>query len=269
MTNWKPSNSGQFYCINATTGQSQWTFEAEGKITGSANLATAPESNRTVVLFGSYDNNLYCLEVQTGNLVFKHPAESYINGAIAVADNVAVFGSCDANIYQVPVADPEATVTIEAGSYVAANPAIADGVIYAGSYDGIFLAADAKTQTILWKFEEGEGGFLSAPAVNETVVIVGSRDRNVYCLDRSTGKKRWVFSAQDNFDSSPVICGDTAAIDTAAIGCDDGRLYLLDIKTGEEVFSYTLGSPVASSAAIAQNYLLIGCDNGNIYAFTK
>ncbi|MFZ9010843.1 MAG: hypothetical protein ACO20W_03000 [Anaerohalosphaeraceae bacterium] len=67
-------------------------------MTGSANLAIAPESNRTVVLFGSYDNNLYCLEAQTGNLVFKHPAQSYINGAIAVADNVAVFGSCDANI---------------------------------------------------------------------------------------------------------------------------------------------------------------------------
>ncbi|MFZ9010842.1 MAG: PQQ-binding-like beta-propeller repeat protein [Anaerohalosphaeraceae bacterium] len=159
--------------------------------------------------------------------------------------------------------DPEATATIEAGSYVAANPAIADGVIYAGSYDGLFLAADAETQMILWKFEEGEGGFLSAPAVNEMVVIVGSRDRNVYCLDRSTGKKSWAFSAQDNFDSSPVICGDTVAI-----GCDDGRLYLLDIKTGEEVFSYTLGSPVGSSPALAQNYLLIGCDNGAVYAFT-
>ncbi|MHC5185284.1 MAG: outer membrane protein assembly factor BamB family protein, partial [Planctomycetota bacterium] len=135
--------------------------------------------------------------------------------------------------------------------------------IYAGSYDGVFLAADAKTQTILWTFEESEDAFLSAPAVNNEVVVVGSRDRHVYCLDRSTGKKRWTFSAQDNFDSSPVICGDTAAI-----GCDDGRLYLLDIKTGKEVFSYTLGSPVASSAAIAQNYLLIGCDNGKVYAFT-
>ncbi|MHC4555598.1 MAG: PQQ-binding-like beta-propeller repeat protein [Planctomycetota bacterium] len=122
------------------------TFEAEGKITGSANLATALESNRTVILFGSYDNNLYCLDAETGELVFKHPAESYINGAIAVADNVAVFGSCDANIYQVPISHPEATVTIEAGSYVAANPAIADGIIYASMQEAMTGCSWPRTQ---------------------------------------------------------------------------------------------------------------------------
>lgn len=256
------SNSGLFYCINAQTGQKTWTFECDGKITGSANIAVIPENTRPVVLFGSYDNNLYCLDAETGELVFEYPAESYINGSIAVADNAAVFGSCDANIYWVPIADPNAVKTINAGSYVATNPAIHQGIIYAGSYEGVFLAADAKTQKILWQFDESEDAFLSAPAANEKVVVVGSRDRRMYCLDRFTGKKLWVFSAQDNFDSSPVICGNKVAI-----GCDDGRLYLLDLQTGQEIFSYTLGAPVQSSPAIAQNHLLIGCDNGIIYAF--
>ncbi|MEN8128387.1 MAG: PQQ-binding-like beta-propeller repeat protein [Planctomycetota bacterium] len=258
------SNKGTFYAVNAVSGEPVWTFEAEGKITGSANVAMCPETGRGVILLGSYDNNLYCLDAETGKRVFEYPAESYINGSVAVADNAAAFGSCDANIYQVPIADPNAAKTVNAGSYVATNPAIHAGVIYAGSYEGMFLAADAKTQKILWKFEEAEDAFLSAPAVNNAVVVVGCRDQNVYCLDRSSGEKIWTFSAQDNFDSSPVICGDKIAI-----GCDDGRLYLLDIKTGKEVFSYTLGSPVISSSAIAQNHLLIGCDNGTVYAFIE
>ena len=215
-------------------------------------------------MFGSYDNNLYALEAETGKLILEYPAESYINGSVAVVGNAAVFGSCDANIYQVPITDPNATLTIDAGSYVATNPAIHEGIIYAGSYEGVFLAADAKTQKILWRFDESEDAFLSAPAVNDAVVVVGCRDRNVYCLNRGTGKKLWAFSAQDNFDSSPVICGDKVAI-----GCDDGRLYLLDIATGKETFSYTLGSPILSSPAIAQNHLLIGCDNGTVYAFIE
>jgi outer membrane protein assembly factor BamB len=33
------------------------------------------------------------------------------------------------------------------------------------------------------------------------------------------------------------------------------------------VFSYTLGSPVVSSAAIADSKVFIGCDNGLLYAF--
>jgi outer membrane protein assembly factor BamB len=256
------SANGAFYSVNAHTGQQQWVYEVGGKIVGAANIAEYPKTHGCVVVFGSYDNNLYALEAETGELVFKHPAESYINGSIAVADNAAVFGSCDANIYWVPIADPNAAVTINAGSYVATNPAVDDGVIYAGSYEGVFLAADVKTQKILWQFDESEDAFLSSPAVNNEVVVVGCRDRNVYCLDRFTGKKRWAFSAQDNFDSSPVICGDKVAI-----GCDDGRLYLLDIQTGKEIFSYTLGSPILSSPAIAQSHLIIGCDNGTVYAF--
>jgi outer membrane protein assembly factor BamB len=117
------SNSGVFFCIDARTGQKKWSFESDGKITGSANVAKHSETNRSVVLFGSYDNNLYGLDAETGALVFKYPAESYINGSIAVIDNAAVFGSCDANIYQVPIADPNTVKTIDAGSYVATNPA--------------------------------------------------------------------------------------------------------------------------------------------------
>ena len=256
------SNSGTFYCIDAETGGANWSFKVNGKITGSANVAIGPETERAVILFGCYDNNIYCLDAETGKLIFKYPAKSYINGAIGITNRSAVFGSCDANIYLVPITDPNTATTIDAESYVASNPAISEDIIYAGSYEGMFLAANAKTQKILWRFDETKDAYFSAPAVNDAVIIIGCRDRNVYCLDRLTGKKRWTFSARGNFDSSPVICGDKVAI-----GCDDGRLYLLDIDTGTEVFSYTLGSPVVSSPAIAQNRLVIGCDNGNVYAF--
>jgi hypothetical protein len=49
-----------------------------------------------------------------------------------------------------------------------------------------------------------------------------------------------------------------------------GTIFFSDlfIKMGKVVFSYTLGSPVGSSPALAQNHLLIGYDNGNFYAFT-
>ncbi|MHC4289777.1 MAG: hypothetical protein ACYSSK_06970, partial [Planctomycetota bacterium] len=68
--------------------------EAGGRITGSANIAVRPETNQKVIVFGCYDNNLYCLDAETGKPIFEHPAESYINGSIAVANNAAFFGSC-------------------------------------------------------------------------------------------------------------------------------------------------------------------------------
>ncbi len=256
------SGSGTFYAIDAETGQAKWTFKDAGEISGSANIAPEPAGGRTVVVFGSYDNNLYCL-TPDGKLSQQYPADNYINGAVAVAGTTAFFGSCDAMLYQVSIGDPNGTRTLDTGSYVAANPAIDDGVVYVGNYEGKFLAADIATQKILWSYDETEDAFFSSPAVNDTVVIVGCRDKKLYCFDKTNGEIRWTFLAGDNFDSSPVICGSKVVA-----GNDDGRLYIIDIQTGNEVFSYTLGSPIISSAAIAQNRLLIGADNGILYAFT-
>ena len=257
------SNGGVVYAIDAATGQPKWTFKDAGKISGSANIAIDPATARPLLVFGSYDSNLYCLNADDGSVRFKHPAENYINGSVAVANGTVFFGSCDARIYQVPIADPDAVKTIDAGSYVAANPAVRDGIIYAGNYDGMFIAADIATQKILWKYDGTQDAFFSSPTVNENVVIVGCRDKKLYCFDKQTGDIRWTFLAGDNFDSSPVICGGKVVV-----GNDDGRLYIVDIQTGNEVFSYTLGSPITGSAAIAQNHILIGDDNGTLYAFT-
>ena len=258
------SNSGTFYAIGTEKGRPKWTYDKAGRISGSANIATESDTGKPVVVFGSHDNYLYCLDATGEKLVFKHPAQNYINGAVAVANNTAFFGSCDAMLYQVPLNDPDALQQIDTGSYVASNPAIRDSVIYAGNYDGRFLAADIATQKIIWSFDETEDAFFSSPAVDDHVVIVGCRDKKLYCFDKTDGTVRWTFLAADSFDSSPVICGDKVIV-----GNDDGRLYLINIQTEKEVFSYTLGSPIASSPAIARNHVLIGCDNGTVYAFTE
>lgn len=257
------TSGGTLYAIDAQTARPKWTFKDAGEITGAANVA-ADAAGRTLIVFGSYDNNLYCLNAADGSLVFQHPAENYINGAVAVADNTAFFGSCDNRVYQVPLNDPNATKTLETGSYVAANPAIDNGVVYVGNYEGTFLAADVATRKIRWSYEQkSQAPFFSSPAVNDDVVIVGCRDKNLYCFDKASGQVRWTFPAGDDFDSSPVICGGNVAV-----GNNDGRLYVININSGTEVFSYTLGSSVTASPAIADNMLLIGADNGTLYAFT-
>ena len=48
---------------------------------------------------------------------------------------------------------------------------------------------------------------------------------------------------------------------------DDGRLYLLSLATGKKLWSYELGKPIISSPAVANGSVIIGCDDGNVYAF--
>jgi outer membrane protein assembly factor BamB len=51
------------------------------------------------------------------------------------------------------------------------------------------------------------------------------------------------------------------------VGSDDGRLYLISLKTGKQIWSYEIGQPVESSPAVADGRIILGADDGYIYCF--
>ena len=59
-----------------------------------------------------------------------------------------------------------------------------------------------------------------------------------------------------------MVCGDKVVI-----GSDDGRLYLVSLKDGKDLWSYEIGQAIESSPAVADDKIVIGCDDGTIYCF--
>ena len=47
----------------------------------------------------------------------------------------------------------------------------------------------------------------------------------------------------------------------------DGRLYLLRLTDGKEMWSYEIGDAITASPAIADGIVVIGAENGYVYAF--
>ena len=48
----------------------------------------------------------------------------------------------------------------------------------------------------------------------------------------------------------------------------DGKLYMISLKDGSEIVSYEVGEPISSTPAIVNGRILVGCEDGNVYAFT-
>ena len=90
--------------------------------------------------------------------------------------------------------------------------------------------------------------------------------------------------APSAFYSSPAVC-DAQNVDEkdlpegiikdyeVFVGCDNGRIYSLDVNTLTELWSYQTGGRIMSSPAIANIYsddmmeVIIGSDDGNVYCF--
>jgi len=50
-------------------------------------------------------------------------------------------------------------------------------------------------------------------------------------------------------------------------GSGDGRLYVLSLDDGSELWSYEIGRSLFSSPAVADGVILIGSNDGSLYAF--
>jgi len=64
--------------------------------------------------------------------------------------------------------------------------------------------------------------------------------------------------------SSPVITNNKVIITST-----DGRIYLLDLNTGEKIWSYEIGSSINSTPAVIDNMIIVGATDGKVYAFGK
>ena len=65
-------------------------------------------------------------------------------------------------------------------------------------------------------------------------------------------------------ESSPAVAGGRVYI-----GSNDGRLYVLDLESGEKLWEFNAGAPLSASPAIASGRLVIGSLDGRVYCFGK
>jgi outer membrane protein assembly factor BamB len=49
----------------------------------------------------------------------------------------------------------------------------------------------------------------------------------------------------------------------------DGRLYILDITTGREIWNYEIGCAIFSTPAVISNMIVVGAQDGKVYVFGK
>ena len=87
------------------------------------------------------------------------------------------------------------------------------------------------------------------------IIFFHQRARN-HCSNRRHGR------TGGEVDGGAVVCGDRVVFASG-----DGRLYLLELATGRKLWAYDLGSAVATSPAVADGWVIVGTDDGTVYAF--
>jgi outer membrane protein assembly factor BamB len=248
---------GIFHCVEAATGNNRWTFDTGAEITSAANFAG------DTVLFGSSDENLYCLSKDgKERWKFRVPGGP-VMGTPAIVEGRTFAAGCDSTLHVLDIAKgTEAAGTVDLGGQVGATVAVIGDQLYISTMSGEVLGINWKKGDVLWRFEapKAKQPFYASAAATENLIIVGSRDKRVYALHRKSGKEAWSFGTKKKVDSSPVVAGRRVYV-----GSSDGNLYVLDLASGSELKHFALGRDIAASPAVGGNCLVIGTMEGTVY----
>src|SRR4029079_178642 len=139
-----------------------------------------------------------------------------------------------------------------------------------GVDQGEALAFRAKDGKLLWRFGM-PGRSETSPIVVGSRVIVGSESRDIWALDRKTGKVDWTVHTDG------AVKGGMALDDGVLYGANyAGQVYAIKASSGQYVWqsstqglSFGRGGGVYSAPAVAYGRVFLGSIDNRVYSFDE
>ncbi len=229
------SDNGAFWCLNATDGSVAWSFRV--KAHGHKNIWSAPAIWDNRVYFGSYDGNVYCLDSNTGQEVWRFQGADWVGSSPALAPRHGL-------LY----------IGLEH-----ANPHMR----------GSIVALDLNSGAKAW--EDLTHRYTHAsPTYSEEldVVVCGSNDDELLLFDAVQGTRRWRFHTQ-SYGSVKGSIRHAAAFDIkrrhVITGSANGRIYVVDVETGSEVWSVKTDNSIYTIPLILGDFAFVGSMDKHMY----
>ncbi|MCB1230641.1 MAG: PQQ-like beta-propeller repeat protein [Verrucomicrobiae bacterium] len=297
----------KFYAIDLDTGESVWTFDAEGPVTAPAAVAQGK------VFFGDTYGFVYALDIATGQEIWRLEADDKVEGGPNVLEITdpetkqkewrVFFGSHDFNLYSVVAETGEIRWKHETDNYIMSTPSIEASLpaITFGGCDGIYHILSAATGEPLHEVELGQY-VANSSAIRNGIAYVAHYGGEVVAVQIDSGEIVWKTVTGVEYHGSPavtetrVIVPGTdkrlAAYDRVTgdevwsfqgrrdfeasplvtdgaiwIGGMDARLYAINPEDGAELWNFDLGAQMLASPALSNGTLVICGEDGVVYGF--
>ncbi|MEE8404625.1 MAG: PQQ-binding-like beta-propeller repeat protein [candidate division Zixibacteria bacterium] len=143
------SSEGSIYALNIKTGETGWVYHSEKR------LAAPPSSNGDLIVQTTDGGSLLALSASDGEEVFVIEIEAPVLGSAAIDDKVYL-ADYSGNVYALELDSGEVVWKNKLNARFWAAPALSDGVLFLGSTDGKFYALNSDNGEIVWEFSPGD-----------------------------------------------------------------------------------------------------------------
>jgi len=247
-----------------------WRYETVGGITSS------PLVSNGKVFAGSLDTNLYCLNEDTGELLWSFRTMGPIHHIAASDERVFICSEKD-KIYAL---DHNGELLwsyfVQMKEGIIPHVTVSDNILFVASGEKL-LALSEDDGDLIWMHKTHSSGMYSDsgyfyeyifahPAVFNGRVFFGTTYGNVYCLNESTGKVIWLRKLSDQPDN---IRGISVGYEKVFVTTGSGKVYALNMNTGGTIWNYKVYNRITSCPAVHNGRIFVGSHDGNLYCLDE
>jgi outer membrane protein assembly factor BamB len=220
------SLDGNMYSLWANNGTKRWNFSSITDTWEKAIYSTCAIFQGQM-FYGAEDQNVYCLNIQTGDLIWYYGSEGYLYSSPAIHNEVVFIAglgnSPNGELYAIPGTDPNGDGVISEDEVVwrsfiydidgGSSPIVVDGKVIVGSNykdvggGGRLICFDEVSGLELWNYTT-EGDIHSSPVATINKIFIGSLDNNMYCIG-STEKPLMEITSSHLLENNVVEAGRT------------------------------------------------------------
>ncbi len=270
---------GYVAALDERTGGIVWKVHPGGPLRG------APSVAGDALYVMSQDNQIYSLKESDGSLNWSGTASLEIAGvfgsaspAVGQGTVVAGFSSGELNAYRYEngrqvwtdaLQRTSIRTSVSSLSDIDADPVIDNGQVFAVGQGGRMVALELTSGQRQWELNIAG---ISTPWVAGDWVFVITDDAKLICVQRTTGKVRWINSLpefrrakkkQGQIDyHGPILAGNRLIVASSG-----GSLINLDPGTGNFQNQTSVGARISVSPVVAGSTLYVLDDNGRLHAY--
>ncbi|HEY1624993.1 MAG TPA: PQQ-binding-like beta-propeller repeat protein [Streptosporangiaceae bacterium] len=254
------NTGGGITALDASTGKRRWVVDSHGDfgLTVAGHVVYAGTSPKTPVHSG-----VIAISAAGGETLWTYVLDSGISdvmGGLAAGPGLVYLTTSAGEVIALRAANGTQAWrrALRGASFLEPGPVVSGGVVYAGSQGGTVYALDATSGQELWHRSVGK----NATVTVADGLVFASSDSGLAALNTSTGALLWHAAVPQGIFVS------TAAGNAVYGAGNDGLLYAWQATTGNKLWAFTTGGPVASNVAVTGGIVFFGSADQHAYAVT-
>lgn len=269
-----------------------YSFKPDGTVrwaikTGEIIDSSALLDDQGFVYFGSGDANVYKVNRETGDVVWKSPAHTvaevekefgiktynvnWFEGNIGLLQDGTLLAPNDNYlVYSLDRLTGEKKTIFKSNEMVWSLPSvnIETGKLFFASCNQILQNVFAYDLSGKRQWLSGSFGTVAATTMltntsEKGAVLVGGFDGYLRAFAQDSGKLLWKFGTKDHIYASPAQLSDGTIIQPST----DGTLYAINPETGKSIWQFDTLEPIRSSPAVdGKDNIYFGNGEGKLYS---